>query len=562
MTTTCRRLFQGTVIAAGLALCAGAHAAAPASGIEIGFSAYTFRHLTAFEAIEKTRECGGDVIEFFLWQKLSPENPKVILNADLPDEHIAELKAKLKATGVRAVNAYFNNAPFQDKAGAEAGVRKLFEFARKLGLRGLTGEPAPDQLDLVERMVKEYDIQLCFHNHPHNPNKPGYLNWDPKYLITLMENRDPRMGFSVDTGHLVRSGVDVIETLKLYKDRAHSVHLKDIKEARFDSEDVPYGEGISNITAILEQLKRQNFRGHVAVEYEHTTDHLLDDVKHCVRFMRSHLAPPAPLTGMMKDSPVTFPEKGALPAKWPPDVTTKHEEPEKEYSIFGTPQRSLAQIAKIQAEMPKGAFTPPKPDWTYLKRTHRILTGGGDLHVLAMGDSIVADTMRSAWLAKLAEAYPKANIRGTVYVRGGGGCQHYKEEGRIQKHVVPLKPDLMFIGGISQKDIGSIREAIHQLRAALPEVEILLATGTFGTTDPRSSQELAKDKRSGAGEYGVALEKLATEEQCAFLNMTLPWAEYIRSTKLHPHIFYRDRVHANEFGEQILSKVLMSFFQP
>ncbi len=274
------------------------------------------------------------------------------------------------------------------------------------------------------------------------------------------------------------------------------------------------------------------------------------------------LSPAGLLADMMKDSPVTFPEKGPIPAKWQPDVTTKHEEPEKGYSIFGTPQRSLAQIATIQAGMPKGGFTPPKPDWTCLKRTHRVLTEGGDLHVVAMGDSIVADTMRSAWLAKLAEAYPKARIRGTVYVRGGGGCQHYKEEGRIQKNVVPLQPDLMFIGGISQKDIGSLREVLHQLRAALPEVEILLATGTFGTTDPRSPEELAKDKRSGAGEYGVALAKLAAEEHCAFLNMTLPWAEYIRSTKLHPHVFYRDRVHANEFGEQILSKILMSFFQP
>ena len=290
MTTTHRRVFHCAAIAIGLALLAHASASEPPSGIEIGVAAYTFRHLTAFEAIEKTKECGGDVFEFFLWQKLSPENPKVVLDMNLSDEHIAKLKAKLKATGVRAVNAYFNNAPFQDKAGAEVGVRKLFEFARKLGLRGLTGETTPDQLDLVEKLVKEYDIQLCFHNHPHNPKKPEYLNWDPKYLYSLMEKRDPRMGFSVDTGHLVRSGIDVVETLKLYKGRAHSVHLKDIKEARFDSEDVPYGEGISNIAGILAELKRQNFRGHVAVEYEHTTDHLLDDVKHCITFMRNHLA--------------------------------------------------------------------------------------------------------------------------------------------------------------------------------------------------------------------------------------------------------------------------------
>ena len=54
---------------------------------------------------------------------------------------------------------------------------------------------------------------------------------------------------------------------------------------------------------------------------------------------------------LMKDSPVAFPEKGALPSKSPPDVKTWSESPEKDYSIFGTPQRSLAQIAKIQAEM-------------------------------------------------------------------------------------------------------------------------------------------------------------------------------------------------------------------
>jgi len=251
---------------------------------------------------------------------------------------------------------------------------------------------------------------------------------------------------------------------------------------------------------------------------------------------------------MMKDSPVTFPAKGALPSKYPPDIRTQREVPEQDYSIFTTPERSLGQIAKIQAEMVNGTFTAPKPDWTYLKRTHRILTEGGELRLLAMGDSIVADTMRSGWVAKLAEAYPKARIRGTVYVRGGGGCQHYKVEGRIAKNVVPRKPDLVLIGGISQKDIESIREVIQQLRAGLPEVEILLATGTFGTTDPRSPEEVAKDKRSGASEYGVALKRLATEQRCAFLNMTEPWIEYMRSAKVHPHVFYRDRVHANARG--------------
>lgn len=265
----------------------------------------------------------------------------------------------------------------------------------------------------------------------------------------------------------------------------------------------------------------------------------------------------------MKDSPVTFPKEGALPAKYPPDQPSKgNEATEEGYYIFSSPQRSLAQIERIQAEMPKGEFTPPKPDWTHLSRIRCILTEGSELHLLAMGDSIVNDTMRSGWVAKLREAYPKANIRATVYVRGGGGCQHYKEGGRLAKNVIPRKPDLVFIGGISQRNIEDIREVIRQLRGALPEMEILLATGTFGTTDPRDADSLGNAAYSGTGPYGAALKQLADEERCAYLDMTAPWAEYIRSAGVHPHRFYRDPVHANEYGEQILSKILMAFFRP
>lgn len=263
---------------------------------------------------------------------------------------------------------------------------------------------------------------------------------------------------------------------------------------------------------------------------------------------------------MLADSPVTFPQQGALPAKYPPDVKDQAEPSEKDYYIFSTPCRSLAQIAAIQQDMPPGQFTQPTADWTHLRRTRRILTAGGDLHLLALGDSIVNDTMRSGWVAQLQEAYPQARIRATVYVRGGGGCQHYGEEGRVAKYILPRKPDLVYIGGISQKDIGSIGEVIRQLRAGLPEVEILLATGTFGTADPRDPATLAKAGHSGTGLYGERLKALAAEQRCAYLDMTGPWAEYIRSTQLHPHVFYRDVVHANEFGEQILAKIMMAFW--
>lgn len=265
---------------------------------------------------------------------------------------------------------------------------------------------------------------------------------------------------------------------------------------------------------------------------------------------------------MLDDSPVQFPQTGALPALYPPDRPADHEPVEDEYFLFSSPERSLQQIAAIRTEMPRGGYTAPGNDWRHLGRARRLLTEGGDFHLLGLGDSIVNDTMRSGWVALLQQAYPSARVRATVYVRGGGGCHHYVEENRIGRHVVPRRPDVVYIGGISQQGIDYTREAIHQIRSGLPDVEFLLATGTFGDVDPRDREALAAAPHSGTGAYGPALQELADEERCAFLDMTGPWAEYIRSSGLHPHLFYRDRVHANEFGEQILAKIMMAFWGP
>ncbi len=266
-------------------------------------------------------------------------------------------------------------------------------------------------------------------------------------------------------------------------------------------------------------------------------------------------------SAMMADSPVVFPDKGALPAEFPPDLDVKRVSPEPYYSITETPARSIAQIDAIQSKMIKGEFTPPPTDWEHLSRTKQLLTEGGDLHILGLGDSIINDTFRSGWVGKLAEKYPKAKIKGNVYVRGGGACRHYWIEDRIPKNLVPLKPDLVCIGGISQKkDYEAIRSVIQQIRKDLPDTEILLSTGVFGNVDPRRPDLLATAQHSGVSDYGRELKKIADELDCAFLDMTTPWAEYIVSSGVHPHRFYRDRVHANEYGEQILSKILLSFF--
>jgi hypothetical protein len=134
---------------------------------------------------------------------------------------------------------------------------------------------------------------------------------------------------------------------------------------------------------------------------------------------------------------------------------------EPDYFLFSSPERSLAQVKEIQAAMPPGRFTPPPNDWKYLANTRRILTEGGKLRLMAIGDSIVNDTMRSGWVSLLQAAYPLAEITATVYVRGGGGAQHFRENDRLARQVFPRRPDLVFLGGISQRSIADLAALIE-----------------------------------------------------------------------------------------------------
>src|SRR5262245_11878242 len=74
------------------------------NGFAIGCQAYSFNKYTVFEAIEKTAQAGGKVIEFYPGQKLSKEEPNVTWDHKASDEVIAKVQAKLKAHGIKAVN--------------------------------------------------------------------------------------------------------------------------------------------------------------------------------------------------------------------------------------------------------------------------------------------------------------------------------------------------------------------------------------------------------------------------------------------------------------------------
>lgn len=252
------------------------------NGFAAGCQAYTFNRFTAFEAIEKTAKAGGKVIEFFPGQKLSQADPDKVVSHDSSDDVVELLKAHLNEYGLKAVNYGVVGVPND-----EAGARKVFDFAKKLGLRAITTESV-ESIDVLEKLAKEYDIAVAFHNHPRQANNPNYKVWDPNYIKEVTEGRDKRVGSCADTGHWVRSGLDPVECLKILEGRIISSHLKDLHEKGMEGHDVPFGTGVSNIKGILDELKSQGFKGNISIEYEYNWDNSVPEVTECINFIKKY----------------------------------------------------------------------------------------------------------------------------------------------------------------------------------------------------------------------------------------------------------------------------------
>ena len=251
-------------------------------GFPIGCIAYTFDRFTLFEALEKNAETGGKIVELCSKTKLSKEEPNVAFDYNASPETVQKVKDKLAQCKLKAVT--YAIIPFP---GSEAEARKVFEFAKMMGIRAIVTEPA-DQIDLIEKLVKEYDVMVGFHDHPRQPNNPAYRMWDPNYVLSVVKDRDPRIGSCADTGHWVRSNLKPVDCLRILKGRIVCSHLKDLNVMGPAGHDVPFGTGVADIPGILEELRAQGFQGSLSIEYEYHWDNSAPEVGQCVGFVRGY----------------------------------------------------------------------------------------------------------------------------------------------------------------------------------------------------------------------------------------------------------------------------------
>lgn len=221
----------------------------------LGIQTYSFHVYPFLTAVKKADSAGIQFIEAYPGQLLRPGS-KATFDINLNADDRKAVKHLMDSLGV-AFSAFGVVTP---KTPAE--WKQTFEFAKEMNIPLITASPLKNQWDTINTMAGQYNIKVAIHEE-----KKGSPYWHPDSVLAAIANR-PNFGVCADIGHWGRSGLDAVASLKLFEGRILGLHLKDIVTLGVDSQDTLLGTGKSNISGVLAELKRQNFKGVIAMEYE------------------------------------------------------------------------------------------------------------------------------------------------------------------------------------------------------------------------------------------------------------------------------------------------------
>lgn len=269
-----RRRFFGT--SSALLAAASSSSAAPEAespdDLKIGVASYSLRAFSRRTAIAHTKNLGVRYIsikDFHLPMNLTPE--------ELRKGRAEFDKAGLVVTGGGTVSFLTDD---------ESDYKAKFEYAKNAGLPLIVAAPTAVTLPKLEKYVKQYDIKIAVHNHgtedKHFPN--------PQSILSIVKNMDPRMGLCCDIGHTVRTGVDIVETVRACGSRLLDMHVKDLTDFTNRDSQVPVGQGKMPIAAIFKELKKMSYKGCVMLEYEIDEDNPIAGMQRSFSYMRGVLA--------------------------------------------------------------------------------------------------------------------------------------------------------------------------------------------------------------------------------------------------------------------------------
>ncbi len=273
-----RELFPGLLAMGGLAaggltsIVRGQTEPKHSPEMRLGVATYSLRSFRRDLAIRMIREMGihyADVKEFHL-----PYN-------DSPVE-LAAGRRQFDAAGIQVIGG--GNITLKEND--EPSLRRYFDYARTCKFPIMVCAPTRNNLPLVEKLAKEYDVKIAIHNHgPEDQQFPT-----PRSVLAAVKDMDPRMGLCIDIGHTARTGQDLVESIAAAGPRLFEMHFKDLREKGAKESQCVVGEGVLPIPAIFRELRKIGYTGVCSLEYEIDEDNPVPGMQRSFAYMRGVLA--------------------------------------------------------------------------------------------------------------------------------------------------------------------------------------------------------------------------------------------------------------------------------
>jgi inosose dehydratase len=178
---------------------------------------------------------------------------------------------------------------------SNAALRKLLRFGQQIGTEiivychgiprnQVTAQDIRKYAAVMTELGKEarqYGISLSLHHHHDQP-----VMYREDFDIFFNEVRDQAVGLTVDTAHLVKSGIhDVAELVTSFAAVIDNFHMKDYA----DGEWRVLGQGNIDFKPIFEAIRQTGYAGWVSADEESGGDIILG-MQDCYAFMQMGLA--------------------------------------------------------------------------------------------------------------------------------------------------------------------------------------------------------------------------------------------------------------------------------
>ncbi len=279
---------------AGLAVPLAAADAADIGGVRVGVQTYSFRDLPRPEngdavdvIIRAMTDCRLTDCE--LW---APQvEPRLAREArdelrawrvDTPLDHFRSIGKKFRDAGI-SVHAY-NYSFGADMTDAE--IDRGFEMTKAMGAQYITASTTIPVARRVVPFAERHQMMVAMHGHS-NTGDPNEFSTPESFAAAMKLSKYFKV--NLDIGHFTAANFDAVAYLREHHADITNLHIKDRRRNQGDN--VPWGQGDTPMTAVLQMLKKERWPIPADIEYQYRgAASPVEEVRKCLQFATRALA--------------------------------------------------------------------------------------------------------------------------------------------------------------------------------------------------------------------------------------------------------------------------------